>query len=37
MFSLLRRIARKSGYTWKPAIDLTDPRIHATLRTFGNA
>lgn len=37
MFSFLRRRIRKSTYTWKPALDLTDPRIAATLFTFGGA
>lgn len=37
MFSLFRRKARKSAYTWKPALDLTDPRIAAVLLAFGRA
>ena len=37
MFSFLRRRFSKSAYTWKPALDLTDPRIAATLFTFGGA
>ena len=35
MFSLFRRKARKSSYTWKPALDLTDPRVAAVLLAFG--
>lgn len=35
MFSLFRRKARKSTYTWKPALDLTDPRVAAVLLAFG--
>lgn len=40
MFSLFRRKARKAPsttYTWKPAVDLTDPRIAAILLAFGRA
>lgn len=38
MFSLFRRKAPKTtAYTWKPALDLTDPRISAILLTFGRA
>lgn len=35
MISLFRRMTRKSTYTWKPALDLTDPRVSAILKTFG--
>lgn len=35
MFSLFRRKAPKTAYTWKPALDLTDPRVSAILKTFG--
>ncbi|MBV5263404.1 hypothetical protein [Pinisolibacter aquiterrae] len=36
MFSLFRRKAPKTtSYTWKPALDLTDPRVSAILKTFG--
>ncbi len=35
MFAFLRRKSRTvSSYTWKPAVDLTDPRVHAILKTF---
>lgn len=40
MFSLFRRKARKApeaAYQWKPALDLTDPRVSAILLTFGRA
>jgi hypothetical protein len=41
MFSLFRRKARKTPpattYTWKPAVDLTDPRVAAILLAFGRA
>ena len=35
MFSFFRRKARPTPYAWKPAVDLTDPRVAAILRTFG--
>jgi len=38
MFAFLRRkVARKTTYTWKPALDLTDPRVAAILLAFGRA
>lgn len=38
MFAFLRRkVARKTAYTWKPALDLTDPRVAAILLAFGRA
>ena len=37
MFSLFRRKARKSDYAWKPALDLTEPRVAAILLAFGRA
>lgn len=36
MFAMFRRKAPKTtSYTWKPALDLTDPRVSAILKTFG--
>ena len=35
MMSIFRRKARPTPYAWKPALDLTDPRVAAILRTFG--
>jgi hypothetical protein len=34
MFAFLRRKSRPVSYQWKPAVDLTDPRVHAILKTF---
>lgn len=34
MFAFLRRKSRSATYQWKPAVDLTDPRVHAILKTF---
>lgn len=34
MFAFLRRKPRPT-YQWKPAVDLTDPRVAAVLKTFG--
>lgn len=35
MFSFFRRKPRSTAYAWKPALDLTDPRVAAILKTFG--
>ena len=39
MFAFLRFFRRTpratDSYTWHPAVDFTDPRISAILRTFG--
>ena len=35
MFAFLRRKPRPVAYQWKPAVDLTDPRVAAILKTFG--
>ncbi|SMP08536.1 hypothetical protein SAMN06265374_0982 [Roseibium denhamense] len=35
MFNLFsKRRRRPASYTWKPAVDLTNPRIAASLTTF---
>lgn len=34
MFAFLRRKSRPATYQWKPAVDLTDPRVAAILKTF---
>jgi len=35
MFAFLRRKPRPAVYQWKPAVDLTDPRVAAILKTYG--
>jgi hypothetical protein len=35
MFAFLRRKPRPATYQWKPAVDLTDPRVAAILKTYG--
>lgn len=35
MFAFFRRKPRQTPYVWKPALDLTDPRVSAILKTFG--
>lgn len=34
MLRFLRRLAGTDRFYWRPDIDLRDPRVNATLRTF---
>lgn len=36
MFAVLRRMFRIESFSWAPAVDWTNPRVVATLRTFPN-
>lgn len=35
MFAYLRRKLVSTTYQWKPAVDMTDPRIAAVLKSYG--